>query len=1660
MDFDEDEDIHGDDDDVLQTQQLNLVDNEDDDQTDANNNVRPRNLYFHPQELAANCFAITEPNKRLLSKHLSDGSTFTFVSKMTSTAALPPETLQQILAVCTVLFSEDTTSDIINDSTLQTKIEKNVITSCCESVKRGRSGDGTAITTLWEMDNYKILEMQKELMHPVHGKRKTQDFIDGTDNMSTKPMRNGRLFVTIHEVKYETSQRKPDSFFAAVLWVVCHRNFDFTGKLSRLFEDPNKWRKPHINNKARNKAQEIDTTIMEETYQLWCNVLEHQGQLMCLGHACRDTVGDKSADAVRNILEIYDADSFIVNTCPMMAHVAICNMAPAGSRNICVEGMDAETAANSWGMCVRQYLERFRAFRIQYRRFKLEELKRQQEKSNKRQANADENADDEAADNIPEMHFHYDQLNIVGIKYFGDAGKAEFVESCLAGTADATNEHGRANLPYMPAWPVDYDAGNNMIIDDVPRCSIRLAVDLKTLAPVLASIIQTLNTKEFNVRFGDIPQTAREHLESKTFAAVAGGEDVRLQREENDSIQMTQFDRRNVHDRTINPKKSILENMSYADEMRYFLRASITTENAAQNIARFHGYVDRMFYTMENDIICGKAHSKVFESTQSYLKSVDTTAVKAIRGVLHDHLHVVGNFTGSDFEINHCMAQEIFEHCNCMFWGLEPQNMLIMNYFLLSELAWRCGTFGNWMWIGMTVQISDGGGLTKTMCNGVSATNLKKSGTAGYDLCRNVFNAIRTMYKFVVPSSVLKQFPEDDHIDKGSARMTPGSVAEGTIVLLDGKMTKGPADVGKVKHFPEGFGDLSVINALVPVIPRDKNAGFILSSTADVNNNNLRQKMTTISVDGVAITIGTCAQNQTPELQTLLRQEDLMRVFSVVATSGPSQRAPNKKLRVSKKDEKSSFAGACFPGGSKGRIFAQSNHMTDKQAQQMAPFFSIAFLMASRAALAQKYGVLNWDISPPVNFLLQTCYQKITGLLNPLISPSRIEHTNRVFDTAKLLVGISKTALTRTYTHSCYEQQSTVDSVVKAVFREQHLDALHFSFVPAVLMRYLVSTLDFQTLAVLQMLIHHAKIPQVSMVSAAQFLRGQHIDSDADREALKKYIDAGVANKLFGKQMSFGEGNFDEGTNMDYYVTVEREEKKRTPLRMGFIRQEAQNKDEELFKKDRLKKNCVSCLKTDAVKYAMFCKDYPHVPIELALDRMFVTEYDLGGFFGGFDLFQHPQRLFRTLFDAQDRFAGMPETEPHASMLRVLTMDSGDIALGLNFPSAVFLQALMENAGCDWELQMTMAKNIVSFLFENVIPYSLFPSDYLFLDSYVKNARVEELKVKVNRKQRPLTIARNEQNAIPRVVTERTRVIEGGSTHGLFEDTAHMYTIITMAEEMRCPEVNMLYLTSWDFEVWWGNPGDVTPLQRYKVNPQHVDAADGLNIDSLCAGDGKRAFVKVDASNALELFVRQPDGVVHSVVLRPSDTAQRALAQKFLFGLGWGPAPKWRRVSVVFCNENNTLSTLVPLNFESITDEVLYEHGVNQLQWFDEKEMCYTALDGEGRISYVATEYVQKHMLKHGECVLVQTTTDALDGLGFAPEDSRNGYVQAYVVTENANFPELGMVAVAIRCANDTKFSDTFLVPVEDLCKPETPEEFYSYYRCVTPSLQADVPNS
>lgn len=1165
-----------------QTQRQSLVQESEDDSSDEagtlgnrdmnGNPLQRRNIYFRPKELAANCYCVRDETKQLISlQKYDDGSTFTFVAKMTSTAALPPETMKQILAVNTILFSEDVEEDIVNDADLHTTIDKGVVIECRTSKKRTWQQQDESVLQLWEMDNFEIMQVQKQILDHTTGKEKTETIVNGVSSNAQRPIANGRMFVTVHEVTYDNNQMAKESFFAAVLWVVCHRKFDFVGKLSRLFEDPNKWRKPNLS-KSRGKTLTLEPSIMEKSYQLWCDVLEHQGQLMCIGHACREIIGETSVDAVKNITEIYNPDSFFINTCPLMAHIAICNLAPENAQNVNVEGMDAAIVTGQWQIRMRQYVERFRAWRVQLKRFRYEQEKEQKKKSeankrNKRNSRVDnqaeneniEQADEDGDDHpyIEELEYDYDVPEIMGVLHCGEPGDGQFVRDCLLSMISGTDEEGCARLPYLPGWPVHFDQSVNMFTDDVAHCKVRLCLDLKAIRPILAGILQSLNEKQFALYFGEIPQSARESMDDRIFALKgslpSSLPDFEFEHSD-DLIHMTQLDRRNVHDRATNPKKSILENKTYATDFQVFLATVLPVATDNQNVMRLHGYVDKMFHTMQNDIMCGKSHSKVFESTQLYLESVETSLVQSIKSVLdkYDDLDSVQN--GSDFERCYATSQEIWETCNASIWGLEPQNMLLMQYFFLSELAWRHGTFGNWVWIGMTVQVSDAGGLTQTMCGNMQSTNIKKSGTAGYDLCRNVFNNIRSMYRYFIPETILKRFPVDDHVDKGSAKMTPGSVAEGTIVLLDDKMTKGPGDVGKVRHFPEGFGDHSVINALVPVIPRDNNPGFVLSSTSDINNDNLRQKMTTISIDGLACTIGTCAQNQMPEWQALLRHSDLMRVFSVIATSGPAQTIVVQKRKVNRYDENSSFAGACHPIPKRGRVFAASENMTDKQARKLAPFFSGTFLIASRVALAQKYGILNHDISPPVNFLLQTCYQRITSLLSCLISIHRLEHTNRVFDTAKLLIGISKTVWTRTHAQCQYGPPKTVSDVTKTVFRQQHFDALHFSMVPSVIMRYLVSVLDFQTLAVMQMLLCAGKIPKLSLLSAAQFLRGQVISSSRDKALLRKFISHAVDSRLFGKRGSLG--TVCEASNMDYYVTVERNERIATPLRVAYVRHE------------------------------------------------------------------------------------------------------------------------------------------------------------------------------------------------------------------------------------------------------------------------------------------------------------------------------------------------------------------------------------------------------------------------------------------------------------------------------------------------------------------------
>ena len=87
----------------------------------------------------------------------------------------------------------------------------------------------------------------------------------------------------------------------------------------------------------------------------------------------------------------------------------------------------------------------------------------------------------------------------------------------------------------------------------------------------------------------------------------------------------------------------------------------------------------------------------------------------------------------------------------------------------------------------------------------------RKRGTSGYDFVRGVYKEIRTMYTHIIPSHIKELHPDDGHVDSSMMRMTAGSVGEGTIQTMDGKVIVEPSNMGTPLMFPEGLpeGDVS-----------------------------------------------------------------------------------------------------------------------------------------------------------------------------------------------------------------------------------------------------------------------------------------------------------------------------------------------------------------------------------------------------------------------------------------------------------------------------------------------------------------------------------------------------------------------------------------------------------------------------------------------------------------------------------------------------------------------------------------------------------------------------------------------------------------------------------------------------------------------------------
>jgi hypothetical protein len=320
----------------------------------------------------------------------------------------------------------------------------------------------------------------------------------------------------------------------------------------------------------------------------------------------------------------------------------------------------------------------------------------------------------------------------------------------------------------------------------------------------------------------------------------------------------------------------------------------VVRRDPAGRLQALHAYCTNMAAHVRGDLLSMKARSMVLHTAQVYVDALEQRIPADVRRVCAEC--GVSRAQG-EFAVHRDTYYAVFHAFNARFWALSARNMLVVLNLLWSELAWRLGTDGNFKWIGMPVTVVDQAALGETTDGG---TNIKKRPTCGYDYCREVYRQCRLGYRHVVPPAILARFADDGHYDSSTMRMTPASVGEGQIHIIDGKVAQEPSNTLATGIFlPEGLGEHAVQEEILKRIPRDDNVKHMSHTTADPDKNGMRKNVLKCSVHGFCLTIFSYAQNQQPkDKDTLRRWDDLSRVVTVLPASGPDDIVRPERPRV------------------------------------------------------------------------------------------------------------------------------------------------------------------------------------------------------------------------------------------------------------------------------------------------------------------------------------------------------------------------------------------------------------------------------------------------------------------------------------------------------------------------------------------------------------------------------------------------------------------------------------------------------------------------------------------------------------------------------------------------------------------------------------------
>lgn len=1514
---------------------------------------------YRLNEVSANVVLLPDMHCRLLSEERMDGATLAFASRMDEEGAIPSDCIEAMFAVMCVCKSESSVDDIIEDEYVRLrKKKKDKIDSKTQRQAKKQKLHPYRNANTWDnLDHNSMGKELERLRDPDLRRELLQEYNQGTNNPICD-FEEHRMYLTVHEVKENVDDSRR-SFFCVVLWVVFHKNFDFVGKLERMCMNPNIWRNAEITPSLNNRV-ENNISSQEILFQVWKRVYYNQINITPGGNEfARHMQGSEGIFS-----NISNPDSFasipkILN--PLVVAKKIMLLRPRdwdAAVPLVIEGLDYVQLEED-GVFPAMYTACFRARQLQFERCRraIKRREEQEKQLGKKRGNARGEGDggeeiealDATVDGEADVDLEYEYCPgqepvLFDVFDMEGYGKKDMVTDALTPGCRPFDENGVARIPYAPAWVLDtFDTLSDdsqqvtLVSDDIPRCEMRHIVDMACISRRIQKMIAKVDLDEFKLHFGHFPSRTYNIIKNRKWGIHNESSDMIIDEGPGRSIALNE--RETLFDRQQDVLSGYIFDSSYSITYERMEKYAMQNGDPRDNIGLLRRDLEKRYTYMRADILSKKMVAPVFESTIRYVQFLDSEYIKTTRGKFYDVIDSAytpySSPVGSDFEWFHHGLDTVMADINAMAFKLRPANLDFLYSLFESEILWRCGTYGNWTWMGMTISVCDAAGLTECKMNNTVMTNMKKAGTCGFDFTVRCYLHMRKQIYLFVPESVFKQFTFDGQMPTMQSKATVGSIVDG-FKIIQGGVVPPSSSVGTPRVYSEGCGEnANIMNALVSAIPRDDNIEVEQETTVDLSKNGggVRQMCRNRPLVGSSTVILAFGENQQTSLEYVRRKYDLMRAITIRPASLPCQRMV--KMQSVKQ------------GGVAEAFHSDNVIFSNDVFYGYAPFTSNIQLISTVSGFLQKFGAIRWDVGDVVQFSMNLVKNVIDQYASSIISPTVKKHLSRKWKIAQATAGVARTVWVRTL-EACIEGECSdaFDAALK-VARLQSCDALHISLLSNVAMRYLTQILDFQSLAILRVLFEDAAIPHVSPESAFQFACGKDVASAADKQKISDYTQASFRSGNFAPKTEFGYADRNDDENITPYVAPLPSS---TSKRCGRMKEDDNpNYRGSLTEKREasLLRNFVDVAGGQLSEYSGFSSDSMETWILSAFKRLATASFDTMGFYRDGQKECNLRRVFQKLFGGSpSRFRGLLNAEERQPILKMCRMPNADIAWCVYFPDALVLRSLMGRAGCDWELQVEVAKAIVKRTLSGFVPYALFPVVVATFDNSSFTRNPTQIRESITKHGRPLCAPRNAADFLP-----HCRGAEGDG-RALYEDFAHMHSVVYMAKKSTGGDIRALDLCQWDFDVWWGTPGDVTPLWQYYC-PQCEDS-------QWCAAPGRKAYVKVNVDNMLELVVCDSDGrVVKTVMESPGSKPLRRRAQTRVFSMGWGPAFKWTRTGVVFTH-NGLLSTLVPFNWE---DAAVQGLDGSELVWFNEVSVvcclcCVSNIehccDMQDRMSYLA----------------------------------------------------------------------------------------------------------